>query len=107
MVQSPDDSDTRRCLNHTRSSFDRARLCDRASARRELSRVRTIQSDRTARIAEHPLARWLRMKRVVAAWRHRTRTRHELANLSDRQLRDIGLSRFGASFESSKPFWRA
>jgi len=47
------------------------------------------------------------MKRVVAAWRHRTRSRHELANLSDRQLRDIGLSRFGASFESSKPFWRA
>jgi 4-oxalocrotonate tautomerase len=29
MVQSPDGSDTRRCLNHTPSSLDRARLSSR------------------------------------------------------------------------------
>jgi len=48
----------------------------------------------------------MRMKRAVAEWRHRARARAELANLSDRQLRDIGLSHYSANFESSKPFWR-
>jgi uncharacterized protein YjiS (DUF1127 family) len=46
------------------------------------------------------------MNRAVAEWRHRARARLELANLSDLQLRDIGLSRYSANFESSKPFWR-
>jgi uncharacterized protein YjiS (DUF1127 family) len=67
----------------------------------------TIQTVRTKRISENRTAWWIRMKRVVAGWRHRARSRHELANLSDRQLRDIGLSRYSANFESAKPFWRA
>ncbi|MBO0717583.1 MAG: DUF1127 domain-containing protein [Rhizobiales bacterium] len=45
------------------------------------------------------------MKRVIAEWR--ARSRHQLANLSDKELRDIGLSRYGANFETSKSFWRA
>ena len=67
----------------------------------------TTATVRTKRVSNNPTAWWVGMKRVIAAWRYRVRSRHELANLSDRQLRDIGLSRYSANFESSKPFWRA
>jgi len=30
-----------------------------------------------------------------------------LAAMSDRSLRDIGLTRYDADWEASKPFWRA
>jgi len=53
-------------------------------------------------------AAWrMRVHRIFADWRYRARSRHELATLSDRQLRDIGLSRYSANFESSKLFWRS
>jgi uncharacterized protein YjiS (DUF1127 family) len=42
-----------------------------------------------------------------AEWRGRARSRKELMTLSDECLRDIGLSRTDAGFESSKPFWMA
>jgi uncharacterized protein YjiS (DUF1127 family) len=67
----------------------------------------TTQTVQTKRISENPTAWWMRIKRVIAEWRYRARSRHELANLNDRQLRDIGLSRYSANFEWSKPFWRA
>lgn len=37
----------------------------------------------------------------------RQRARRELARLDEHMLRDIGLSRSQALFESDKPFWRA
>jgi uncharacterized protein YjiS (DUF1127 family) len=40
-------------------------------------------------------------------WRRRARDRAELANLDDRMLKDIGLTRGDAEFLSDKPFWRA
>jgi uncharacterized protein YjiS (DUF1127 family) len=40
-------------------------------------------------------------------WRRRARGRAELAALSDRELRDIGLTRYDARGEIGKPFWRA
>ena len=40
-------------------------------------------------------------------WRQRTRQRHQLAALSDRQLDDIGISREQADCEAAKPFWQA
>ena len=40
-------------------------------------------------------------------WRRRARDRAELANLDDRMLKDIGLTRGDAEFLSNKPFWRA
>ena len=49
--------------------------------------------------------RWSQVKRHLAEWRHRTCSHHELMNLSDRCLRDIGVSRCDAGFEASKPFW--
>ena len=39
-------------------------------------------------------------------WRRRTRMRGELAQLDDRMLKDIGLTRADAEFLSNKPFWR-
>jgi uncharacterized protein YjiS (DUF1127 family) len=67
----------------------------------------TTQTVQTKRISENPTAWWIRIEHVIAEWRNRARSRYELANLSDRQLRDIGLSRYSANFESSKPFWHA
>jgi uncharacterized protein YjiS (DUF1127 family) len=39
-------------------------------------------------------------------WRHRLRSREELAALGSRDLRDIGISRCDAEYEALKPFWR-
>ena len=36
----------------------------------------------------------------------RSRQRRALAQLSDRELRDIGLSRYDVGIEFRKPFWR-
>lgn len=42
----------------------------------------------------------------VAIWAERRRSRRALAELSDMQLRDIGLTRDQADREAEKPFWR-
>ena len=42
-----------------------------------------------------------------AIWLGRGLSRYELRNLSDRDLRDIGLTRADAHGEAAKPFWRA
>ncbi len=39
-------------------------------------------------------------------WRNRARQRAELARMSDREFRDIGISRARVWREVSKPFWR-
>jgi len=44
--------------------------------------------------------------RVVAFWIQRARQRRALAQLDDRLLRDIGITRYEATRESEKPFWR-
>ena len=43
---------------------------------------------------------------TVRAWRRRARERAQLGALSDRMLRDIGITRADAVFLSSKPFWK-
>jgi uncharacterized protein YjiS (DUF1127 family) len=43
----------------------------------------------------------------LAEWRRRAHSRSELMNLSDADLRDIGLSRCSTEIEASKPFWMA
>jgi len=47
------------------------------------------------------------LKNQVAGWCHDARAHHELTNLSDRILRDIGISRCTADFKTSKSFWTA
>jgi uncharacterized protein YjiS (DUF1127 family) len=43
----------------------------------------------------------------LTEWRHRARQRAELAQLSERDLHDIGITRVDVVFEISKPFWQA
>ena len=43
---------------------------------------------------------------TLREWRRRNRERGELAQLDDRMLKDIGLTRADAEFLSNKPFWR-
>ena len=53
------------------------------------------------------LALWLRRAAdLLLLWHGRARQRRQLQNLSDRMLRDIGLTRGDVMAESSKPFWR-
>jgi uncharacterized protein YjiS (DUF1127 family) len=44
---------------------------------------------------------------LAAEWRHRARSRAVLAQMSDRDLHDIGITRAEVAHESAKPFWRA
>ena len=44
--------------------------------------------------------------RILSVWIERARQRRCLAGLSDRSLKDIGISRCDALHEARKPFWR-
>ncbi len=44
---------------------------------------------------------------AIATWRQRARERSQLALLSDRDIRDLGLTAQDAEYEINKPFWRA
>ena len=44
--------------------------------------------------------------RTVEVWQERAQQRHALATLSDRMLKDIGVTRASANAEAAKPFWR-
>jgi uncharacterized protein YjiS (DUF1127 family) len=47
------------------------------------------------------------LRGLIAEWLHRIESRRDLAGLSDRELRDIGITRVDALGEAEKPFWRA
>jgi uncharacterized protein YjiS (DUF1127 family) len=42
---------------------------------------------------------------LVQTWWRRAQQRHELAELSDAQLRDVGLTRYTVAREAAKSFW--
>jgi uncharacterized protein YjiS (DUF1127 family) len=44
--------------------------------------------------------------RMIRLWRSRIRERRTLVSFDDRDLRDLGMSRWDAERELSKPFWR-
>jgi uncharacterized protein YjiS (DUF1127 family) len=48
-----------------------------------------------------------RITAVVDAWAQRARDRRDLAELDERQRRDMGLDLEAIRREASKPFWRA
>lgn len=47
-----------------------------------------------------------RMATRLGEWRRRMRDRARLAELDERMLKDIGLTRADAEFLINKPFWR-
>jgi uncharacterized protein YjiS (DUF1127 family) len=48
-----------------------------------------------------------RVGRLLRLWRSRLRESHELSLLSDRELRDMNVSRYDIAKAMRKPFWRA
>jgi uncharacterized protein YjiS (DUF1127 family) len=48
---------------------------------------------------------WPTIAATLALWRHRCRSRRQLATLGDRELADIGLSRADRWIECQKRFW--
>jgi uncharacterized protein YjiS (DUF1127 family) len=44
---------------------------------------------------------------TLHVWRQRQQDRRQLAELTNRDLQDIGLSRSDVVYEAEKPFWRA
>jgi uncharacterized protein YjiS (DUF1127 family) len=48
---------------------------------------------------------WPIIVSTLALWRHRSRSRRQLAALGDRELADIGLSRADRRIECQKRFW--
>jgi uncharacterized protein YjiS (DUF1127 family) len=55
----------------------------------------------------HGLGFLAKLGETFHVWRERQRQRHELAQWSDRDLHDIGLSWSDIAHEAEKPFWRA
>ncbi len=50
---------------------------------------------------------WHRANARLHLWHERAVTRHELAELDDYILRDIGMTRGDVMREANKPFWQA
>jgi uncharacterized protein YjiS (DUF1127 family) len=48
-----------------------------------------------------------RVSETIHVWRQRVRERRELAQWTDRDLHDVGLSWSDIAHETEKPFWRA
>jgi uncharacterized protein YjiS (DUF1127 family) len=75
-----------------------------------MSSERLIQSGFSFRLrqglAAAPISLLKLLARLIVAHR-RQRQRYDLAQLDDRMLRDMGLTRVDAERESGKPFWRA
>ena len=55
----------------------------------------------------HQSGIFARTLETVRVWRKRQRDRHLLAQLSARDLHDVGLSWSDIVYEAEKPFWRA
>ena len=50
---------------------------------------------------------WTHLGETLHIWRRRYQARQELAQWTDRDLRDVGLSWSDIANEVEKPFWRA
>jgi uncharacterized protein YjiS (DUF1127 family) len=48
-----------------------------------------------------------RIGKTIHLWRERRRTRRELTQWNERDMRDVGISWSGIALEAEKPFWRA
>lgn len=59
----------------------------------------------TTTFRTHRLFNWDQVRRRIAEWQRRSRSRQELEGLSDATLRDIGITRCDVHREAQKPFW--
>jgi uncharacterized protein YjiS (DUF1127 family) len=48
-----------------------------------------------------------RIGETIHLWRERRRTRRELTQWNERDMRDVGISWSDIALEAEKPFWRA
>ena len=71
-----------------------------------MTAFRSIQSDSPSWWRLGLAAAPLKLLARVIKRHHRQRQRYTLAQLDDRMLRDMGISRSEAERESAKPFWR-
>ncbi|HUA56786.1 MAG TPA: DUF1127 domain-containing protein [Candidatus Sulfotelmatobacter sp.] len=68
----------------------------------------TATDGRRRRLPAHPTVRVVGgMLARLRGWQVRARQRREIAALTERDLRDIGLTRAQLQSELGKPFWRA
>ena len=58
-------------------------------------------------INHHQSGKLSQLAETFHVWRQRYRSRRELANWSERELHDIGISWGDIAYEIEKPFWRA
>ena len=58
-------------------------------------------------ILEKVTAQTLKLMKAVGTWMKRVNERNMLSQLSDSQLKDIGLTRSDVFQEIRKPFWKA
>jgi uncharacterized protein YjiS (DUF1127 family) len=62
-----------------------------------------IRSESSTRLSSRPQQGGILA--TLARWRAAARQRRELANLDERALKDIGLTRDDARVEAARPFW--
>jgi uncharacterized protein YjiS (DUF1127 family) len=55
----------------------------------------------------HDSGLFAQLSETLHTWRERVRQRRELAQWTERDLHDVGLSRSDIVHEAEKPFWRA
>jgi uncharacterized protein YjiS (DUF1127 family) len=58
-------------------------------------------------LARRAAPRLRQIRDTLRLWQDRVRGRHQLRELDDHVLRDIGITRLQAEAEANKPFWRA
>jgi uncharacterized protein YjiS (DUF1127 family) len=58
-------------------------------------------------INNHGSGFWSQVEETIHVWGQRLRQRRELAQWTDRDLHDVGVSRSDVIHETEKPFWRA
>ena len=67
---------------------------------------RASASPRTHRARNAAIEALIALFDRLADWQQLARQRRELRQLSERELKDIGLSRADVEREAAKPFWR-
>jgi uncharacterized protein YjiS (DUF1127 family) len=58
-------------------------------------------------INHHGSGLFAQLRHTFHVWRERQVSRRELAQLTERDLHDVGLSWSDVVYEAEKPFWRA